>query len=52
MPVFSEGPFENELEKKNTIVFESLGYRVIYVHSKAYENNGRIHCKDKPILSF
>lgn len=44
MPVFSAGPFGESLEKKNIAVFESIGYKVIRVSSKAYQNNGGIHC--------
>lgn len=46
MPVFhsKQTPFERELVKKNTAVFESLGYKVVHVPTKADMINGGIHC--------
>ncbi len=46
MPVFpsSQTSFEAELVKKNTATFESLGYRVVHVPSRAHELKGGIHC--------
>ncbi len=44
MPFFADEPFLDELAVKNKELFESLGFRVIPVHSDAYTRNGGIHC--------
>ncbi len=44
MPVYRGGQFEEELERKNSSIFESLGYEITQVYSRAHENNGGIHC--------
>ncbi len=46
MPVFpsNQTTFEKELVKKNTATFESLGYKVVQVSTKADKLNGGIHC--------
>ena len=46
MPVFSKGKnqLDKELISKNTAAFESLGYKVVHVPTKADKINGGIHC--------
>ncbi len=46
MPIFpsNAGKFEKGLVKKNTVLFESLGYKVIPVPSKVDKINGGLHC--------
>ena len=44
MPVFSDGPGERQIAEANKETFESLGYTVIPVESRAFEQNGGIHC--------
>ncbi len=46
MPVFpsTQRQFEKDLVKKNTVGFESLGYKVVCVPGKADKFNGGIHC--------
>ena len=46
MPVFpsNQTHFERGLVKKNTTTFESLGYKVVHIPTKADKINGGIHC--------
>lgn len=46
MPVFpaTQTQFERELVKRNIAAFESIGYEVVPVPTKAYKLNGGIHC--------
>ena len=46
MPIFpsNAGEFEQALAKKNTVLFESLGYQVIPVPIKVDKINGGLHC--------
>ncbi len=44
MPVFPGSPDSPALVRKNQAAYESAGYRVIPVESRAYESNGGIHC--------
>ena len=46
MPVFSDGqsPVDCEIERKNTELFESLGYHVVPVPSLAQKVKGGPHC--------
>ena len=46
MPIFpsNAGEFEQALVKKNTVLFESLGYQVIPVPSEVDKINGGLHC--------
>ncbi len=46
VPIFSshQTKLEEQLEMKNTAVFESLGYKVIHVRTNADAINGGIHC--------
>ncbi len=46
MPVFpsSQTQFEEKLVKKNAAAFESLGYNVVHIPTKADNIHGGIHC--------
>lgn len=44
MPFFADELVLDELAVKNKELFESLGFRVIPIHSDAYTRNGGIHC--------
>ncbi len=44
MPVFSNSTTGKALAGKNQAAYESAGYHVIPVESRAYESNGGIHC--------